>query len=495
MHLGRSRYARTAGLLASVIAMLLAFGWLAAELTAIHLANDAGRVLQTLRRGEPRWQWRLRVPRDLVAGRVFGDGDVRRASDGLEIISSGKDPFELGLPIAQRLDLAHWPILAVDSEGRADARVSIVWEDGQGTACLTQAQAWHVGAPLRIDLRRRTGRDPAGHPCALPLSASMLRLRVSAPPGTSWILRHVALEAADPATEHGPPPALLPPSLPAPTAQLAALTGRTASPLIWLPVNASAEELLTWRDEAIRRQAGAIVVRADLPPRTPRPIPPQWLTWLACGAYAAALLHLAWRPRGDLVTLAAVFAGALWLIAGRHWGEDNSWPAIVVVTAAFAFAAWSTSRDGPRRWEWIGRWRSIGWWAPLLLIPIAAATGLAWGHSIEPIKPWRALLYLGWAGMQQWLLLGFALPRLERILPSGPWAILGVAALFALMHTPNGTLMQLCLLSELFWAACFLRNRSLLPVAIAHAASAVIAGATLIGPVLRSLEVSGRFFL
>ncbi|WP_063670820.1 CPBP family intramembrane glutamic endopeptidase [Dyella thiooxydans] len=477
-----------------MIALLLAFGLLAAELTAIHLANDAGRVLQTLQRGEPRWQWRPRVPRDLIAGRIFGDGDARRTSDGLEIISRGKDPFELGLPIAQRLDLAHWPVLAVDSEGSATARVSIVWGDGHGTACLTPAQAWQIGAPLRIDLRRQTGRDPAGRPCPLPLSASMLRLRVDAPPGTSWILRHVALEAADPATDEWTPPAFPSPSLPSPTAQLAALTGQTASPLIWLPVNASAEELLTWRDEAVRRQAGAIVVRADLPPRTPRPGLPGWLTWLACGTYAAALLHLAWRPRGDLIALAAALAGPLWLLAGLQWGGRASWPAAAAFASALAFAAWSTRDKGLRQWCWLGRWKSAMWWAPLLLVPVAVAVGQLWGHPMEPVKPGRAVIYLGWAGMQQWLLLGFALPRLERILRSGPWAVLVVAALFALMHTPNGMLMQLCLLSELFWAACFLRNRSLLPVAIAHAASALIVGAMLVGPMLRSLEVSARFF-
>jgi len=96
--------------------------------------------------------------------------------------------------------------------------------------------------------------------------------------------------------------------------------------------------------------------------------------------------------------------------------------------------------------------------------------------------------------LQQWLILGFALPRLETLMPRGPWAALGAATLFALLHTPNGMLMQLCFVAELFWAGCFLRSRSLLPVALAHAGSALIVGAGLIGPVLRSLEVSGRFF-
>jgi len=490
---GHLRYTRAAGLLVCVIALLIAFRWLAAELTAIHLANEAGRVLHTLRQGEPRWQWQPREPEDLVAGRVFGDGRVKPAQGGLEITSGGTTPFELGLPVARRLDLMHWPILALASSGTAIANVSVMWRDEDGTACLTSPQIWHAGATLRIDLHQRPGLDPRDRPCPLPINASMLRLRISAPAGTSWVLQRVALESMDPGYE-APRATIRPDPLPAVDAQLAALDGSTASPLVWLPEGARAEQLLAWRDQATDRQAGAIVIRADLPPHADRPVLPNWLSWLAGGIYFVALLHLARRPRGDLITLAAALAGPLWLLAGLQWGGRASWPAAAAFASALAFAAWSTRDKGLRQWCWLGRWKSAMWWAPLLLAPVAVAVGQLWGHPMEPVKPGRAVIYLGWAALQQWLLLGFALPRLERVLPSGPWAILAVATLFALMHTPNGTLMQLCLLAELAWATCFTRTRSLLPIAIAHAASALIAGATLVGPVLRSLEVSGRFF-
>lgn len=493
----RSRFARAAGLLACVVILLLGFRWLAAELAAIHLAHDAGRVEQALREGRPRWHWAPRTMEDLVAGRIFGDGRAHPASTGLVITATGPKPFELGLPVAQRLDLAHWPVLSVDADGRAVVDLSVVWADGHGRACLTPPMRWQIGIPLRIDLRAQAAVNAHGQPCPLPIAATMLRLRIGAIAGRSWILRQVNLTSARPMASL--PPDARPPATQIPVrTQLAELDGSIPSPRIWLPASASAEQLLAWRDDAVHRQAGALAVRIDRPPASPSWTLPRGFAWLASGTYVLILAWLARRPRGDGITLAAAFAGPLWLITGLQWGQAIGWPAVTAFGGALVFAGWTgwrgrIDRDG-LGWTWIGRWTAAGWWAPLLLIPVAIAVGLGWGHPFEPIKPGRALVYLGWAALQQWLLLGFALPRLARILPGRPWVVLGAATLFALMHTPNGALMQLCLLAELYWAACFLRTRSLLPVALAHAASALIVGATLVGPVLRSLEVSARFF-
>jgi hypothetical protein len=57
-------------------------------------------------------------------------------------------------------------------------------------------------------------------------------------------------------------------------------------------------------------------------------------------------------------------------------------------------------------------------------------------------------------------------------------------------------LMQLCFVGELWWAWCYLRSRSVLPVALAHATCALLVESGLAGgALLRSLEVSARFFL
>nr|WP_225578380.1 CPBP family intramembrane glutamic endopeptidase [Rhodanobacter sp. 7MK24] len=104
-------------------------------------------------------------------------------------------------------------------------------------------------------------------------------------------------------------------------------------------------------------------------------------------------------------------------------------------------------------------------------------------------------MYLSWALLQQWLMLVVVMRRLESKQVHGTFAVLLTALVFALMHTPNGALMQLCLLAELWWAWCFQRSRALLPVAAAHATCALLVEAGLEGGLLRSLEVSARFFL
>ncbi|HMH67437.1 MAG TPA: hypothetical protein VK519_05910, partial [Pinirhizobacter sp.] len=59
-----------------------------------------------------------------------------------------------------------------------------------------------------------------------------------------------------------------------------------------------------------------------------------------------------------------------------------------------------------------------------------------------------------------------------------------------------GALMQMCFIGELWWAWCYYRGRSLVPIAVAHAACALVLEAGLAGgSYLRSLEVSARFFL
>ena len=92
------------------------------------------------------------------------------------------------------------------------------------------------------------------------------------------------------------------------------------------------------------------------------------------------------------------------------------------------------------------------------------------------------------------MLLAVAGSLLDRAIPR-PFAVLVTALAFALLHTPNGLLMQLCFVAELGWAWWYTYHRSLLPVALAHAAAAVVLQAGLTGGILRSLEVSARYLM
>jgi len=141
-------------------------------------------------------------------------------------------------------------------------------------------------------------------------------------------------------------------------------------------------------------------------------------------------------------------------------------------------------------WGWLARGNASAW--PFAAVAVALGLALFAGHKPGWPSFGHLAAYVAWATFQQWLLLAVVGGLLARAL-SRPWAVLLTAFAFALLHTPNGLLMQLCFVAELGWAWWYLHHRSLLPVAVAHAASAVVLQAGLAGGLLRSLEVSARF--
>lgn len=481
----RGAATRASWLLATV-ATLLAFRLLAATLTAHHLAQEARSELAVLEAGQPLWRWTFTTTEDIIAGRAFGHADVQLVDGGLRFTSRDGKPFELGLPIGRRLDLVHWPILRLDRRGVQPIELSILWQAAGSATCASTPVTWRA-ARIDVDLRAVQARAAgSAGPCTLPPSVRMLRLRLTLPPGQTLDLRGAALVAPD-------PDKLVP---------MAAAIGGSASdpaaavPIIRMATTASAEALLARRDEVtrVRPAAIAIVDGTSLAGRPARS-PPRWLSWVGAAVYALALLVVARRPRPALPTLLAGMSGPLILIAGLQWGQRPAVPGVIVFASALAFVFHVQRHRAPAsEWLWVGNWRSAAWWWPLALLPVALAVSLIWGHALEPVPPRRAVVYLGWAVLQQWLILGFALGRLERLLPTR-WAIFGAALLFALLHVPNGALIQLCFLAELWWAWCFVRQRIVLPIALAHAACALVVGAGLVGAGLRSLEVSARFFL
>jgi membrane protease YdiL (CAAX protease family) len=197
-----------------------------------------------------------------------------------------------------------------------------------------------------------------------------------------------------------------------------------------------------------------------------------------------------WQHGFPALDAALVVAGPLWFIVGLGLSQRPSPPGVAVFGIGVVYALLLAARHRLPRWRWLGAWRSA-WW-PLSALAIALGLALAAGHP--PVWPpmGRILLYVGWAFFQQWLMLAVVAALLARALPR-PAAVLLTALAFALLHTPNGLLMQLCFVAEFGWAWWYLRHRALLPVALAHAASAVLLQACVAGGVLRSLEVSARF--
>jgi len=491
------RWRAAAGYALLVALLLFGLHELAARITAAHLQRVANLQAALIEHGQPPWRWRLRLPHDLVAGRAFGAADVQRDGNGLRIRSRDGTPFELGLPVTGMLDAGHWPLLAVDGMADAPFRLGVAWQPRLGRpGCLAWQDAPVAAGPLHavVDLRRLQWQ---GEGCAAPERIEVLRLKLELPAGMSLRLAEVSLRRATPL------PLPTQPSLqlsadPATAARQLADPALPPAAWIALPAGASAETQLALREQVRQQRPGALLLPHGVAPEAAGETgAPAWLPWAGATGYLLALIGLAvWppsQPRRRWLELAACMAGPLWLVMGLHLGLRLSPPSLLCFAGAVLFAAHAEWRQRPADWRWVGDWRD--WLPPFALLPLAVLLGIFFGHPGKPPTPGHVVLYPLWAILQQWLMLAVVLRRLEGgRLPAG-LAVLLCALVFALMHTPNGVLMQLCLLAELWWAWCFRRSRALLPVAAAHAACALVVEASLAGGLLRSLEVSARFFL
>lgn len=481
----------------ALLILLFALRQLAAAITATHLLHQSGRLLATLQSGEPPWHWEPREPEDLIAGRAFGAANLAAGRDGVRMTSRDGSPFQIGLRLAQPIDLANWPRLVIQGHASAAGTLGLVQQTAGQPACLAPHAARLPAGYFNLALDLRTLGWQA--PCTTPGVTDLLRLQPRMPAGASLQLLRVALRSPA-ASFQSPSTPVAAPSRPGHIDRWAAAhRDLPAAPVLRLPAPASTETLLALRDQLRRFRPAALFVVGEqrLEPASGGAATPGAFAWAASALYLAGLLWLGLRPRqgraAGWLEVAAIVLGPLWLIAGLQWGSAHPQPAVLAFAAALLYAARAEWPVRPRGWRWLGSWRGI--WLALLPLPIGLALVALLGHGWHPPRPGGAAIYLLWAALQQWLMLAVVMRRVERLVPVASVAILLTATAFALMHTPNGVLMQLCLLAECWWAWCFLRSRALLPITVAHAACALLVQAGLVGTALRSMEVSARFFL
>ncbi|HVI55627.1 MAG TPA: CPBP family glutamic-type intramembrane protease [Luteibacter sp.] len=456
------------------VASLFVLPWFAAAVVRGAIERDSANDRATYAAGSSPWRWHFRGSDDVVAGRAFGGGRLQQAARGLQVQATDGTPFEVGLPLRREADLRALTTLRLEGFASAPGRYGLaVRQTLQAPEIRADLGEWRPEALSRaLPLDRLTWRDATGHKVNAPGRAAMLRIVATLPAGKTLTLREAALV---------PSPGWLPPAAMA------------------LPGGLTAEGLLDWRDDRLATSPTASFGLARAQPSAPA-----WQPWAAPLLY---LLVLVIVPRirvtmtsGDPeaptnakagpVEALLVLAGPLWFIAGLGLSVRPAAPAVAMFLLGVAYALLLAGRRRLPRWHWFGAWHAAGW--PLLALPVTIAILAVAGHA--PVWPTagRALLYIGWAFFQQWLILAVVAALLARALPR-PLAVLLAALAFALLHTPNGLLMQLCFVAELGWAWWYLHRRALLPVALAHAFSALLLQACLAGGILRSLEVSARF--
>lgn len=210
--------------------------------------------------------------------------------------------------------------------------------------------------------------------------------------------------------------------------------------------------------------------------------------------------------RRALLELGIAYGLILAVIWSQRPLQRYLWMLAVAVVAVIMARSWPGRRAvGLRRQNFL---RSL--WIPcaaLLLASGAVVAAIHFGTLDLPDPPpsgpasadtalGHTLLFVGsywgyalWTFVQQFLLQGFFLLRLQRVMPGPISAAFAAANLFAFAHLPNPILT----IATIIWgfAACllFLRYRNLYSLGMAHAIFGITLAITIPGPVIRNMRV------
>lgn len=465
------------------------------------LRDTAAQALVLSARGETPWRWRFADAEDIVAGRVFEAGNFDFADGALTVQSDGR-AFEIGLPLPIKADLRLFPQMDIAASVDMPGRLWIVAAQDIGQSA-TRTQPIELNPNRNVESIALT---------TLPATAAMLRLRVDLPNDARLHLGGIALERAADAIA---PDLSAPPKVAAiiddkttndELAAIAAQSDMRALPVLLLTpgTNPNSRRSLL---ERVRTQIPAgILIPVDEVESTfaqarmrvsAREGDMSRIGWLALVAYIAALLASRLfpplRPEVRAVLEAVLVSAApIWLIAGDHFTGK---PGALQICLIAAVSVYALSLGFPRDWRLNGSTRA---WLPAGAIAAAALCfGLLAHSASQPLRPMSTghiARYLAWALIQQYLICAVVTTRWQQTgLPRFVAIWLG-AMTFALMHTPNASLMLATFFGGLCWCALYLRERALLPLAVSHAASALVLIALLPPPWLYSAEVSARYF-
>jgi hypothetical protein len=499
------RFRATSLRVAAALALLGAALWILQsvaqrELT-VYLRDSAVHALALNATGQTPYRWDFHDAQDIVAGRVFGATEFSFEDASLQVRSNG-NPFEIGLPLSYPVDLRHFPYLHIALSGVPMKLRVVVREELNAAESVSGSVDPHDGENV-LDL------STAAWDTAPPRIAAMLRLRFDLPSAQTMSIRAATLERAPDAQridlEHPPQMHL------AQTADLPAVREHIdpgTTPLLRLPQTGSVEQQLLQFKSIRTTSPAAIVIPDDADTvflrakkeavlARDQALPGTFVQWLLTCLFTLILAGARWRPPPNArvraaLEIALALAVPLWLIAGGNFTGRVDGAQMVLIGAT---ALYALTLGWPRTWRWNGS--AHAWLLAGTVIALAAVVGLALHapHSaLRPISGGHILRYLGWALMQQYLICVVCVERWRIVTGGTTLAVYLSAFCFALLHTPNASLMLATFIGGLCWCTLYLRERALLPLAGSHAASATLLLALLPPDILFSAEVSARFF-
>lgn len=194
--------------------------------------------------------------------------------------------------------------------------------------------------------------------------------------------------------------------------------------------------------------------------------------WLEIGVTYALILAVIWSPRPVQRWLWIVAAAGVTILM---WRSFEGWRVMGFATRNLGRSLWIAGA-------------ALG----VAAIAVAVAARL---HSLH-LPPGGVaafietyIAYAIWTGVQQFLLQGFFLLRMLRVIPKSAPAALATAALFAAAHLPNPVLTPATLLWGFVACLLFIRYRNLYPLAVAHAILGITVAITIPGPVVHNMRV------
>lgn len=195
------------------------------------------------------------------------------------------------------------------------------------------------------------------------------------------------------------------------------------------------------------------------------------------------------RPLLELAAGYGLILATIWTPRPYQQGLYAIAVAWIALTSIISFPGWEAM--GFRRGGFLASLWVV--FAAVIVTACAVIVAIRLDTLRHPVSTRTWIMTFGgytvWSFVQQFLLQGYFLFRLLRLLPRRESAAVAAAAMFAAAHLPNPILTPITFVWGLVACFVFLRCRNVFPLAIAHAILGITVAITIPGPVVRNMRV------